>query len=67
MIGDKEIFDLLLFNGADPYYFDYQRQTILHLAARLDHPRLIFYIAKVLGHELDFPDLDGNTALHHAV
>jgi ankyrin repeat protein len=67
MIGDKELVDLLLKNGANPHYYDCRHHTMLHLAAKLDQPRMIFYISKVLGLDLDQPDLNGDTALHHAV
>ena len=53
MIGDKELVDYIVKEKGDPFYYDYRQHSILHLAAKLDQPRLIFYIVKVLNLDIN--------------
>ena len=66
-IGNIEILDKLINNGADIQSINNNGLNILHMASQGNHPNIIIYIIEKFCFNINSLDINGNSALHWSV
>ena len=66
-IGNIEILDKLINNGADIQSVNNNGLNILHMASQGNHPNIIIYIIEKFCFNINSFDFNGNSALHWSI